>query len=130
MQVTITVADKLIKNALRNTLDNCVYEYFDTATVKAAKVPKIADAVKTIFEDAKFQAKLAKMVAGLCERDLEDFIYDEMYDLELPGVKAMVQACEEADELCRAEQDAKREAEEVARMIKTLERAGYKLIKA
>lgn len=130
MQITFTVADKVIKSAISNTLDGSIYEMYDSATIKAAKLPKIAALTKQIFEDPKFQAELTKRLQRIAETDIEDVIYDEMYELELPGLAAMVKACERVCEHREAELDAEREAAEVTRMVKTLERAGFKIVKA
>jgi hypothetical protein len=130
MQITITVADKVIKSAISNTLDGSIYKYFDSATIKAAKLPKISALTKQIFEDPKFQAELTKQLQRIAETDIEDIIYNEMYDLKLPGLDALVKQCEKVIEEREAELDAEREADEVKRMVKTLERAGFKIVKA
>jgi hypothetical protein len=130
MQITVTIADKTIKSAIDNALDGAVYEYFDSATLKAAKIPKAKAAVDAVFNDAKFQARLTKQLQEVAESAMEDEIYDAMYDLELPGVDAMTKACETAYEAREAAQQEQREAAEVERMVKTLEKAGFKIVKA
>lgn len=130
MQITVTVSDKVIKSAIDNALDGSVYDYYDSATLKAAKIPKAKAAVDTVFNDAKFQARLTKQLQKVAESAMEDEIYDAMYDIEMPGVAEMTEACEAAYEAREELQREKQEAAEVARMIKTLERAGYKLTKA
>jgi hypothetical protein len=130
MQITITIADKVIKSAIDNALDGSVYDYFDSATLKAAKIPKPAVAIKAIMADAKFQAELARRLTIEAESALEDVIYDEMYEIKLPGLDAMLKACEAAYEARESLQQEQKEAAEVARMVKTLEKAGFKIVKA
>lgn len=130
MQITVTITDKVIKQAIDNALDGAVYEYFDSATLKAAKIPKAKAAVDAVFADAKFQARLTKQLQAVAESAMEDEIHDAMWDIELPGVADMVLACEAAYEAREELQQEQREAAEVARMVKTLERAGFKISKA
>ena len=130
MQITVTVTDKVIKNAIDNALDGSVYDYFDSATLKAAKIPKAATAVNAIFENPKFQARLTKQLQEVAESAMEDEIYDAMFDLELPGLDAMLKACEAAYEARTELEREKQDAEEVKRMVKALERAGFKISKA
>ncbi len=130
MQITVTIADKVIKQAIDNALDGSVYDYFDSATLKAAKIPKASVAVKEIFENDKFQARLTKQLQAVAESAMEDEIYDAMFDIELPGLDTMLKACEAAYEAREELQQEQRDAEEVARMVKALERAGFKISKA
>jgi len=130
MQITVTITDKVIKQAIDNALDGAVYEYFDSATLKAAKIPKAKAAVDAVFADAKFQARLTKQLQAVAESAMEDEIHDAMWDIELPGVADMVLACEAAYEAREELQQEQREAAEVARMVKTLEKAGFKISKA
>ena len=130
MQITVTITDKAIKSAIRNTLDNEVYENYDSAVLRAAKMPKLRTAVNAIFDNAKFQADLARRLTIEAESAMEDMIYDEMYDINLPGVDAMTKACETAYEAREQSLQEQKEAAEVARMVKTLEKAGFKIVKA
>jgi maltooligosyltrehalose synthase len=130
MQITVTITDKAIKSAIRNTLDNEVYENYDSAVLRAAKMPKQSTAANAIFDNAKFQASLTKQLQKVAESAMEDEIYDAMWDVTMPGIPEMVKACDAAALARDADQREKQDAEEVKRMIKTLERAGYKLTKA
>jgi len=130
MQITVTITDKAIKSAICNTLDNEVYENYDSAVLRAAKMPKISTAVNAIFDNAKFQASLTKQLQRVAESAMEDEIYDAMWDVTMPGIPEMVKACDAASKARDADEREKQDAEEVKRMIKTLERAGYKLSKA
>ena len=130
MQVTITITDKLIKSAISNALDNEVYENWNTATIKAAKIPKISAVTTEIFQDPKFQAQLVKELQETAESAVEDFIYEAMDEINIPQITELCKRVEQAEEAMDAVEQEKREAEEVARMLKTLERAGYKIKKA
>lgn len=131
MQITITVKDKIVKTAIENSLECNVFEYFDSATIKAAKLPKMATLVKAIFEDDKFQKELTKVMAKAAEASIEDCIYDDlMYDIRMPLIDDLIEQCEQVSEQTREQAEQEREAAEVARMVKTLERAGFKIVKA
>jgi len=130
MQITITVPDKLIKSAIDNTVDSELYEYFDSAVLKAAKLPKSSTLVNKIFADEKFQAKLEKTIQGVASEAAEDLIFDMMYDIKLPGVDDLVKQCQDVMEARSEELEAAREAEEMQRLVKTLEKAGFKIVKA
>ena len=130
MQITITIADKLIKNAITNSLDNEVYEHWDTATLKAAKVPKIGVVTTEIFNDPKFQAQLAKEIKDTAESAVEDYIYEMMDEVQIPQITELGETIDRvAADMEQVLQD-KKEAEEVARMIKILSKAGFKIEKA
>jgi hypothetical protein len=130
MEIAITIKDKLIKSAISNALDNEVYEYWDSESIKAAKLPKISTVTKEIFADPKFQAQLVKEMRATAESAIEEYIYEMMDEMQIPQIQALYVQVREADEK-RATVDAeKQEAEEVARMIKLLAKAGYKIEKA
>jgi hypothetical protein len=130
MQITITVSDKLIKTAITNTLDSEIYEYFDSAVLKRAKMPKQSTLTNTIFADAKFQTALGKKLRDAAYAEVEDLIFDSMYEINLPGVSALTKQCLEIVNLRSEEIEAEQELENVKRMVMTLERAGYKVVKA
>ena len=130
MQVTITIKDKLIKSAITNALDNEVYEYFDTAAIKAAKIPGVSTATKDIFEDPKFQAQLEKELKETAEQAIEEYIYDVMDEINIPQIDILYKAVRESEEKKEADEAEKQEAEEVKRMIKILSKAGFKIEKA
>ena len=131
MQITFTVKDKVIKSAIGESLDCSVYEHYDSATLKMARMPKISALTNQIFADAKFQAALAKTLAKVAENMVEECIYDElMYELELPFVNDLMKQCDQVSAEAQAQAEVEQEAEEVKRMVKTLERAGFKIVKA
>jgi hypothetical protein len=129
MQITVTVPDKLIKTAITNTLDGEIYEYFDSAILKRAKLPKPSTLTNKIFADAKFQATLEKKLTAVAETEIEDLIFDFMYEIKLPEVSELIQQCHRMVEQRGEEIEAEQEVENVKRMVKTLERAGYKITK-
>ena len=131
MQITITIKDKVIKSAIENAIDNNLFEYFDSATVKAAKLPKMSAIVKQVMADAKFQKDLTKRLQEAAECAVEDNIYDDVgYEIEIPFLNDLIDKCESVTAEAEQAAEAEREAEEVTRMVKTLERAGFKIVKA
>jgi hypothetical protein len=130
MQITVTVADKLIKTAITNTLDGELYEYFNSAVLKRAKLPKQSTLTNKIFADPKFQATLTKKLQDAAYAEVEDLIFDLMYEIKMPEVDALIRQCHDTMEKLNDEVEAEQEAEEVKRMVKTLERAGFKIVKA
>ena len=129
MQIAITIKDKLIKTAISSALDNEVYEYWDSESIKAAKLPAISTVTKEIFNDPKFQAQLAKEVQATAESAVEEYIYEMMDEMQIPQIVALYHVVRQADEQRATEDAAKREAEEVERMIKILSKAGFKIEK-
>lgn len=130
MQVTITIADKLIKSAISNALDNEVYENWNTATLKAAKIPSISAMTKEIFEDTKFQEQLARQIGVTALSSVEDYIYEMMDEIQIPQIQDLCKRVGQAEDAMDAQEAEKKEVEEVARMIKLLGKAGYKIEKA
>lgn len=131
MQITFTVKDTIIKSAISEVLDNEIYGSYDAATIKLAKLPKISTVTKEIFNDPKFQAMLVKQLAEAAESLIEDHIYDEVgYEMNLPGLSEMIKQCDRVTAHAQEQEQINREAEEVKRMVKTLEKAGFKLVKA
>jgi hypothetical protein len=130
MQITVTLADKLIKTAITNTLDGEIYEYFNSAVLKRAKLPKQSTLVNKIFADPKFQATLTKKLQAAAYAEVEDLIFDLMYEINLPEVNGLIKQCHNVTEQLSEEVEAEQELENVKRMVMTLERAGYKVVKA
>lgn len=131
MQITINIKDKIIKSAVENAIDCNLFEYFDSAALKAAKLPKMATIVKQVMADAKFQKDFAKRMAETVESVIEDCIYDDVgYEIEIPFLNDLIEKVEAVSEEAEQAAQEQREAEEVKRMVKTLERAGFKIVKA
>jgi hypothetical protein len=64
---------------------------------------------------------------------MEDSIYDELgyeMDMDLPGLSEMIKECDRVSAAAQEQEEINREAEEVKRMVKTLEKAGFKIVKA
>jgi hypothetical protein len=53
-----------------------------------------------------------------------------MYEIKLPEVDALIRQCHDVTEKLSEEVEAEQELENVKRMVMTLERAGYKVVKA
>jgi len=130
MQVTITITDKLIKSAISNALDNEVYENWNTATIKAAKIPSISAMTKEIFADPKFQDQIQREIEATAESAVEDYIYEMMDEIQIPQIEALCKQVTQAEEAMDAIDAEKKEIAEVERMIKLLGKAGYKIEKA
>lgn len=148
MQLTITISDKAIKNAVEYVVENQLFDDWNSETLKRAGVPKKAELVKQMMADEKFIATLGKEMAK--HVDNGDLLYDVVSDMDF--LNKFYQACEKAaDEIdeeewakeeeanakeaakrAKAEQ-ARKEAEEeatVARVIAALKKQGYKIEKA
>ena len=131
MQITITVADKIVKSAIENALENNLYDQFDAGILKAAKLPKMSAMVKEIFADAKFQKDLTKHLTQVAVGSIEDSIYDDLsYEIDLPLLSDLIAKCDAVTEEEQAAWRAEQEARSIRQMIETLEHAGYKLVKA
>jgi hypothetical protein len=130
MQITVTVADKIVKTAIENALETALQQY-DAGIIKAAKLPKITAMVKEIFADAKFQKDLTKHLTQVAVGAIEDCIYDDLgYEIELPLLGDLIAKCDAVTEEEQADWRAEQEARSIRQMIATLEHAGYKLVKA
>ena len=148
MQLTITIADKAIKNAAEYVVENHLFDDWNAETLKRAGVPKKADLVKQMVTDEKFIAHLSKQLGKYV--DDGDLLYDVVCDMDY--LNKFYQACEKAADELDAEESAKeealqakhaaarakaeqarKEAEEeatVARVIAALKKQGYKIEKA
>ena len=130
MQITITIADKQIKSAINELLDNEIFDQYDAPLIKRAKFKKSVTA-KDLFECAQFQARLAKAMTQVAEDAVADNLFETVaYDMDIPQVVAIIRSLDKINEEFQEEADALREAEEVKRMVKTLEKAGFKIVKA
>jgi hypothetical protein len=130
MQITINVSDKQIKTAINELLDNEIFDQYDKALIKRAQFKKSVTA-KDLFECPQFQARLAKELTNVAEDALADKLYEIVaYDIDVPQVAAIIRSLDKINEEFEEEANAQREAEEVKRMVKTLERAGFKIVKA
>jgi hypothetical protein len=130
MQITINIADKQIKSAINELLDNEIFEQYDAAIIKRAQFKKSVTA-KDLFECVQFQARLAKALAEVAKDAVEDGLFETVcYDVEVPQVAAIIKIMDQVNEQFQEQEQANREAEEVYRMVKALEKAGFKIEKA
>jgi len=130
MQITINVSDKQIKQAINELLDNEIFENYDKDLIKEAKFKKSVTA-KDLFECAQFQAQLAKKLTEVAQDAVEDNLFETVcYDMHVPQVPGIIKLLDQMLEDFREQQQINREAEEVKRMVKTLEKAGFKIVKA
>ena len=130
MQITINVSDKQIKSAINELLDNEIFQQYDTDVIKQAKFKRSVSA-KDLFECEQFQARLAKKLAEVAKDAVEDGLFETVcYDIEVPQVVAMIKIMDQTNKEFQEQRLQAEENAEVERMVKTLERAGYKLTKA
>lgn len=130
MQIKITVTDKLIKSAISNALDNEVYENWDSATLKAAKIPSISAMTKEIFADPEFQEQIQREIEATAETAVEEYIYEMMDEIQIPQIEDLCKRVESAEQASDAAEQEQKELAEVERMIKLLAKAGYKIERA
>jgi hypothetical protein len=130
MQITINIADKQIKSAINELLDNEIFQQYDTDVIKQARFKRSVSA-KDLFECEQFQARLAKQLAEVAKGAVEENLYETVcYDIEVPQVVAMIKIMDQTNKEFQESRLQAEENAEVERMVKTLERAGYKLTKA
>lgn len=123
----ITVSDKVIARAINYVVDGSVYSYFDTATIKAAGLPKKADLIKAAMADEKFMNKLAKRIAREAE-DL-DQLSEYIYDIDCKTIVDAVNGCEAVYEVVHEATRKKQRAAEIECMVQILKEQGYTVTK-
>ena len=124
----IEISDKVIAKAVGYMLDGSVYDYFDKDVIKAAGVPKRADAIKAVMEDKKFQTYIAREIARNAE-DLDQLV-DFVYEADAKLACKMVNDCERVYDAVSEAQAKRQEINRIKQMIETLEAAGFKVTKA
>jgi superfamily II helicase len=130
MQITINISDKQIKSAISELLDNEIFQQYDAAIIKRAQFKKSVTA-KDLFECAQFQASLSKALTQVAEGAVEDNLFETVcYDIQVPQVEAIIKLMDKANEELQESRLQAEEKAEVERMVKTLERAGFKIVKA
>lgn len=130
MQITINVSDKKIKQAINELLDNEIFEQYDAAIIKQAQFKKSVTS-KDLFECEQFQARLAKQLKTVAENAVEENLFETVcYDVEVPQVVGIIKIMDQTNEQLQEQRLAAEEKAEVERMVKALERAGYKMVKA
>ena len=140
MKITIEVSNRVIEDALVEMLEDTIFDSYEARTLKTAKIPTAKKIIKDIMLDEVFLAKLAKDVAKYLDDDVNELVYDRVGNMTLPLVDELIDRCdqvamaeEEAEEARQnaqlKENMAKRDADDVARMVKALNKLGYKITK-
>jgi hypothetical protein len=137
MKITITISDKEIKQALETRLEAEIYDNFYEDAIKRAKVPSKAKVIKQLMSDDKFMAELGKQISIYMDIDVYDAaaaakssLIDDLEDQVLTAANQIqLEHDKEAQERSNAAVEAA-EAEALARTIRALEEAGYKITKA
>ena len=140
MKITIEVSNRVIEDALVEMLEDTIFDSFEARTLKTAKIPTAKKIIKDIMLDETFLAKLAKDVAKHLDDEVNELVYDRVGNMTLPLVDELIDRCErvamvESDEEEEKHNDqlkenmAKRDADDVARMVKALNKLGYMITK-
>jgi hypothetical protein len=85
---------------------------------------------KEIFAEPKFQDQIQREIEATAESAVEDYIYEMMDEISIPQIEDLCKRVTLAEDAMDAVEAEKKELEEVARMIKLLGKAGYKIEKA
>jgi DNA-binding NarL/FixJ family response regulator len=132
MKLEITVPAKALKQSLVSQLEDSLYENYDAAVLKAAKVPPIKTLLAHVMADEKYMAVLHKELQETLSSWVEDYLDDSLYDIDMP-IGCYMDACEKLNEeqhrVSYAEETAEQEAEQIKRTIKALKLAGYDVVK-
>ena len=132
MKLDITVPAKALKQSLVSQLEESLYENYDAAVLKAAKVPPIKTLLAHAMADEKYMATLHKELQDTMTCWVEDYLDDSIYDIDMP-IDQYLDACEKINEEQsqedHAELTAEREAEQIKQTIKALKLAGYDVVK-
>jgi hypothetical protein len=142
MKITIEVSNRVVEAALANMLDNTVFDSYEARTLKAAKIPSAKKIIKEIMADQRFLEQLAKDVSAGLDEEAEDLVYEyvDNHAIVTSVVDGLIERCDQvamAEDLeAEAEQKAefeanmaKRDADDVARMVKALGKLGYMITK-
>ena len=140
MKITIEVSNRVIEDALVEMLEDTIFDSYEARTLKTAKIPTAKKIIKDVMLDENFLAKLAKDVAKYLDDDVNELVYDRVGNMTLPLIDELIDRCdqvamaeEEAEEAQQkalyAANMAKRDADDVARMVKALNKLGYKITK-
>lgn len=140
MQLTINISDKVIRSAIKERLNNDVYECYNDGIIKAARLPKINTVVNEAMTD-QLAAALTKDLAGWLAEMAEEEMYNAIYDVKIPQIDALEKkvgaaietVAEQEEQQRKKEQQAQKAAQDAAdleRTIKALKKLGYKIEKA
>ena len=141
MKITIEVSNRVIEDALMEMLEDTIFDSYEARTLKTAKIPTAKKISKDIMLDEVFLAKLAKDVGSQLDDEVNELVYDRVGNgMKIALVDQLVDRC---DQVAMAESDeeeakqnallkenmVKRDADDVARMVKALNKLGYKITK-
>jgi hypothetical protein len=140
MKITLEVSNRVVEDALVGLLEDTIFDSFEARTLKTAKIPSAKKIIKEVMADEKFLAKLAKDVTLHLDDDVNELVYDRVANMTICIVDDLIDRCERVvlaeDEEAEAEQKAefaatqdKRDADDVARMVKALSKLGYMITK-
>jgi hypothetical protein len=140
MKITIEVSNRVVEDALVEMLENNIFDSFEARTLKTAKIPTGKKIIKEVMADEVFLAKLAKDLAKDLDDQVNELVYDRVANMTISLVDLLIDRCEQVvmveDEAEEAEQKAefeanmaKRDADDVARMVKALNKLGYMITK-
>jgi hypothetical protein len=140
MKITIEVSNRVVEDALVDMLEDTIFDNFEARTLKTAKIPTAKKISKDVMADETFLAKLAKDVVKHLEDDVNELVYDRVSNMTIGLVDDLYDRCEQTvmaeEEKEAAEQKAeaaanqsKRDADDVARMVRALNKLGYKITK-
>jgi uncharacterized protein (UPF0305 family) len=139
MKITIEVSNRVIEDALVELLEDTIFDSFEARTLKTAKIPSAKKIIKDIMSDEKFLEKLAKDIRPLDDQ-VNELVYDRVANMTISLVDDLIDRCdqvamseEEAEEEKHnaqlKENMAKRDTDDVARMVKALGKLGYMITK-
>jgi hypothetical protein len=141
MKITIEVSNRVVEDALVELLEDTIFDSFEARTLKTAKIPSAKKIIKDIMADEVFLAKLAKDVGSQLDDEVNEMVYDCVGNgMKITLVDELIDRCEQVvlaeDEEEEAEQKAefeanmaKRDTDDVARMVKALGKLGYMITK-
>ena len=141
MKITIEVSNRVIEDALVEMLEDTIFDSYEARTLKTAKIPTAKKIIKDIMLDETFLAKLAKDVGSQLDDEVNELVYDRVGNgMKITLVDELIDRCErvvmaesdEEEEKQNAqlkENMAKRDADDVARMVKALNKLGYMITK-
>lgn len=123
----ITINPKIVKRCIGEMLEFNLYDEFIPQALKAAGAPKKSDLVEQLYADPKFISELGKYLAEYLSNS-QDVIYDAACDVQSPVVKKLYKDCEKAQDKIEADRRKDISDEDMAKMRKTLEAAGYHIV--
>jgi hypothetical protein len=129
MEIKFVLSDSAVKSSLASYVDNYLYDNYDAAVLKKAKVPARSALLKQLIADEKLSKIIADEFTGWFKSNSEDIIINALDSAELPGLSVHLEACDEIGaEAYRLEREANQLAMETAnleRTISALKTLGY-----